>query len=196
MEGTVVNQDGPLMNTMHAFAQAQAQGHGYTLLLPGEEVPDLEITPDSRQHILRDLEHGFAVLVPDAEAGLSMLGWWRVNPETGETLGMLSDGRGSVVTEYLIKFSGAVSKAFLAVGLFGCIKNASSQSRASTACCIGTNFLFYGIGWLGGNVIGPASSSYKMSMEIGGSAALRAKAYIAYSGALFDSVSAHVSICN
>lgn len=196
MEGTVVNQDGPLLNTMHAFSQAQAQGLGYKLLLPGEEMKALEFPADSRQHILRDLEHGFAVLVPDADPGLSPLGWWRVNLETGETLGMLADGRGSVITEYLVKFSGAISTAFLVIGLMGCLKQAHESGHKPgglnrAACCVGANFLFFGIGWLGGNVVAGAGW-FKHAVNLG----LNAREYLAFTALAWDLGSMHIPICN
>jgi len=51
-----------------------------------------------------DIKQGYVVAIPVQKPnGLGMTGWWRINPESGETLGMIGDGGGSEITEYLIE---------------------------------------------------------------------------------------------
>jgi len=195
-EGTVLNQDGKLLNTALAFEQARSRGQATVSIMPGEALPALAAAPDSLHHMRNDLANGYAVITPGTEAGLTRLGWWRVDPATGETLGMLADGRGGVITEALITHAGAISQAFLVVGLMGCLADAHRSGHkpgglSSGMCCLGANFLLYGVGWLGGVV-----STMHGSVKLGGEAASRYLAMVARTSVLFDSISSRLPICN
>jgi hypothetical protein len=195
-EGTVLNQDGKVLNTALAFEQARSQGHAAVLVMPGDALPALAASADSLQHMRNDLANGYAVITPSAEAGLARLGWWRVDPATGETLGMLADGRGSAITEALVTYSNAISQAFLVVGLMGCVSDAHRGGNkpgggGRAACCLASNFLLFGVGWLGG-VVGAMHGT----AQIGGAAAKAYLARVAKTSVLFDSVSSQISICN
>ncbi len=109
-----------------------------------------ELAPDgiALENLERDLAAGYVVIVPtDAPAG-SPTGWWRVDPTTGETLGIVSDGKGAVVTEVL---GLATIVAFVAV--FTCFAGADrgGDLRGKTWDCLGT-----GIG-VGTFFLGPVS---------------------------------------
>lgn len=192
-EGTVLNQDGKVLNTALAFEQARSLGHDAVLVMPGEALPALAASADSLQHMRSDLARGHAVIAPRAEAGLTRLGWWRVDPATGETLGMLADGRGSAITEALVTYSNAISQAFLVVGLMGCVSDAHRTGskpggRGRAACCLASNFLLFGVGWLGGVVV-PMHGSFQL-------AGAAARQYLAKVSVLFDAASSRVSVCN
>lgn len=50
-----------------------------------------------------DLANGYAIVVPSRlPQGSAMLAWWRINPETGESLGITADGYGQEIAEYLV----------------------------------------------------------------------------------------------
>jgi hypothetical protein len=50
-----------------------------------------------------DLTNGYAIVVPSRlPQGSAMLAWWRINPETGESLGITADGYGQEIVEYLV----------------------------------------------------------------------------------------------
>ena len=80
------------------------------MLSPGtgaeRRLSSLSIPADARHHLAADLDRGYAVILADG-GGLSALNaaaaWWRVDPRTGETLAIGSDGRGPTGTEYVIK---------------------------------------------------------------------------------------------
>ncbi len=195
-EGTVLNQDGKVLNTALAFEQARSLGHDPMLFMPGNALPVLAVSSDSLQHMRDDLAEGHAVLTPGPEAGLSRLGWWRVDPATGQTLGMLADGRGSAITEALVTYSNAISQAFLVVGLMGCVSDAHRSGSkpgggGRAACCLASNFLLFGVGWLGG-VVGTAHGS----AQLGGTLAREYLGRVAKTSVLFDSISSQISICN
>lgn len=95
-------------NTFAAFNAAQQQGIKTRMLQPNtQDTSQVALDDDGRVHLMRDLNSGHAVLIPEqAPAGLTMAGWWRVDPTTGTTLGMTADGRGQDVVEYLTEVTG------------------------------------------------------------------------------------------
>ena len=69
------------------------------------------------EKIMSDLDHGFVIAIPAQHPkDLMMTGWWRINPESGETLGMIGNGGGSEVTEYLIQNAQTALSLIRAVG--------------------------------------------------------------------------------
>jgi hypothetical protein len=80
-----------------------------------------------------DLAQGYWVLAPRDVA--QPLAHWRVHPETGETLGMLIDGRGSEMIEYLAQLVGISMTMVNALSaLAEC--EAAGGNLAERACCI------------------------------------------------------------
>ena len=58
----------------------------------------------ARAQVVADLAAGNIVIVPDGMLdGRALTGWWRIDPRTGTTLGMTSDGRGQATLEYTIQ---------------------------------------------------------------------------------------------
>jgi hypothetical protein len=61
------------------------------------------LPPSAMVNLRADLAEGYVALVPAGmPAGEEMTGWWRIEPRTGETLGMTSDGRGQVFVDYIV----------------------------------------------------------------------------------------------
>ena len=90
-------------NTGEAFAAATGSGVEWATLAPGEEarLADLHLPADIAARIAADLRdgkvgRGAAVAAADG----SIAGWWRVDPATGETLGMGPNGWGAAMVEY------------------------------------------------------------------------------------------------
>lgn len=118
------------------------------LILPEQstEVARFEWPQQTIDSLQQDLGRGFAAIVP----GLTdrpPQGWWRVNPRTGETLGQLSNGRGSAFTEAVTLLSGVLSFSFWLKGMAACTMKSNPNAFA---CCVGTNSAF----WVGGIAIG------------------------------------------
>ena len=64
----------------------------------------LELPPDVRERIGQDLASGFAVVAPvesPSGRGRPLASWWRVDPATGETLGIGRFGWGQTAGEYV-----------------------------------------------------------------------------------------------
>lgn len=87
-------------NTGDAFAASLKAGKGWTMLRPGEEgkLAALKVSPDMTARMLADLKAGQIVV---ASAG-GEIGWWRIDPATGTTLGMGANGTGAAMVEYAL----------------------------------------------------------------------------------------------
>lgn len=129
---------------------AAAAGIPLQVIPPGEEaalaaLPHLPATIDAAR---RDLAAGYVVIIPQRphdDSGQS--GWWRVDPHTGETLGMATGGYGQGYVEYLISlFFGAI---FFIAGYNNC-----KSKGGSTSCCLVENVAWLTIGLLTGLAIG------------------------------------------
>ena len=62
----------------------------------------------------RDLESGYLAVLPEVDHYRSV-GWWRIDPYTGATVGLTPDGRGATKGEYLIMLTA------IPVGLIGAL---------------------------------------------------------------------------
>jgi hypothetical protein len=63
----------------------------------------LDLPDDILARISSDLERGYIVVAPQKEvlvAGRPSSGWWRVDPGTGQALGMSANGWGQAMTEH------------------------------------------------------------------------------------------------
>ena len=62
------------------------------------------VSKETRARIDADLKQGYAVVVSrgDAPAGAAAFGWWRIEPRTGQTLGMNGIGWGATMAEYAL----------------------------------------------------------------------------------------------
>jgi hypothetical protein len=72
------------------------------------------VPPDYRARVAADLKSGFLVVAPDdiaAAAAAGRLAWWRIDPRTGTTLGMLPDGGGADLAEEALHYYHLIHKA-------------------------------------------------------------------------------------
>jgi len=85
-------------NTFRVFEDAESKGVGIAVLEPGNELAlaNLDMPSLASVYAGADLANGNFLVVPN-EGTLpdGRMGWWRINQETGQTLGMGDDGRGS-----------------------------------------------------------------------------------------------------
>jgi transglutaminase-like putative cysteine protease len=122
-----VSQDSVTLNTIDYLERLISKGDGLRLLNEPEST-----LPDAALHDLRD---GYVLILPKETAAAESLAYWRIYPRSGETLGMLSDGRGSELTEYLAQLVG-ISMTFVNAlsSLAEC--EANGGNLAERACCI------------------------------------------------------------
>ena len=97
--------------------------------------------------------------MPETIASGAATGWWRVNPLTGETLGLAGDGRGTETVEY--SFLAALKENLILgapstmAGFAICMAGASG----SAGCCAADAALAYGAGAGLGAVVAYKSAS-------------------------------------
>lgn len=96
---------------------------------------------DVRARIDTDLAQGYTVIFPQQAALLksaNAIGWWRIDPKTGQTLGINGQGWGAAAVEYVgvgLVFFNACMVGATAVGKFG--PNAPSNGKSLILCAIG-----------------------------------------------------------
>lgn len=134
-----------------SFQALSAAASSGDLLVIGADQPDvalgLELPYEARMAMTTDLAAGYSVIVPSrqAPASLAEVGWWRVDPLTGETLGRGGDGRGSAFVDYLtsLELSWTISAGVTVVGVHQCTK---MEDPAMAGCCILQNVALGGAG--------------------------------------------------
>lgn len=140
VEGSYVERFGnPSQGTYAAFAGA---GPGAAVVAPYdveglEGLTGREEVAAAMPALRRDVERGYAVVLPSARAtGVSDLAWWRVDPATGETLGVGADGRGTAATEYSIPFwvSATLAGVLAVPGAMACATGPGGTAMALCFC--------------------------------------------------------------
>lgn len=98
-------------NTAEMFDLRRRSGGPWLTVRKGDDPAwkAAQIPPDVRARVDRDLAAGYVVVVPSTPVALhdhSSVGWWRIDPKSGQTLGMSDIGGGATMVEYaLVVFS-------------------------------------------------------------------------------------------
>ncbi len=121
----------PLVNVSELWSASQASGTSWVAIRATDDAAwsQVRVGDDVRQRIQQDLKAGYTVLVPSKAvslAGQTRVGWWRVEPRSGSTLGVMESGQGprSELTP-----TNTVGQELLAVGSIP--MSSSPPSRAS-----------------------------------------------------------------
>jgi hypothetical protein len=129
-----------IKNVSELSISAQAQGTPWVLIRSTDEPGwrELNLEEDARKRVENDLRAGYVVLVPKRPVdvpGGTILGWWRVDPQSGSTLGIMQSGEGQAMPEYVKKaiFMGAFSLEMWSCGGFN--KGVSPQKFVLCAAC-------------------------------------------------------------
>lgn len=99
---------GEVASAYSVVARAVTEGVALAVLQPGDVEPlaAMKMNDTERAAITRDLTDGYAVLFPANPVvlgGEPRFAWWRVDPATGETLGIAGAGEGQAATERIIQ---------------------------------------------------------------------------------------------
>jgi hypothetical protein len=116
--------DGPgadTFTTMVAFERAAAASIPVQVVTSEGDLTaaGIKLSPEAVVNLEADLANGYVALVPtEMPLGEEMTGWWRVDPRTGETLGMTSDGRGQALSIVILSqsFEYLIVTGFVALG--------------------------------------------------------------------------------
>lgn len=113
-EGIILGEAGGL-NTEMVMSEARTATAKLRVIEPGNRsaIEELVVDDPMKKLIQQDLDNGFVVVFPELEASKdhAWLAWWRVNPKTGETLGVGQNGEGAAKVEYVIALSFVIGLA-------------------------------------------------------------------------------------
>lgn len=130
---------------------------------------NLELDKDSLERIKQDLENGYMVVAPKKPFktnGKEYTAWWRIDPESGHTLGIGTHGQGQAIVEYaevaqtMIQLKLQIESY---MGIFTCIMNTAAyalaggdtteQHKMAVAKCIWDTVCNYMLGKLTGHFL-------------------------------------------
>ncbi len=158
------------LNVDIAFEKARKQGAKITVLKQPKQFASsplrARLPAASAAAIAQDLQAGYAVVLPDKPVP-DAVGWWRVNPHNGESLGRIGEGLGGASVEYatLLDLVAIKVAAVLSIASYSDCMNSGGCS--STGCMRGAALGFamslavIGIGGRLVNVVG------RTAVEIG-----------------------------
>jgi hypothetical protein len=91
---------GMVENTAEIFAQAASQGIRWIIVRSSSDTAwqEVKLSKDVRARIEQDLAAGYVAIVPEKAVllkGQAVIGWWRVNERSGQTLGIDEYGWGA-----------------------------------------------------------------------------------------------------
>ena len=123
-EPSMVLHDGPVLpgqSTAALFEEAARQGIGITTVRNAEDVRLAGFPGPARARMLEDLEAGQILVVPGKPIvldGKPRVGWWRIDPSSGQAVGMMDSGLGAVLVTYAVPVttvSGIVITKFIPI---------------------------------------------------------------------------------
>ncbi len=151
-------------STAAVFKKAAEQNIPVKVLKPGmtEPLASFGLDANAGAFVQADLDSGYMVVLPERlPEGVAIAGWWRIEPTSGETLGMTGDGHGQDVVEYL---TDVVGIAFNMVQALQSLKDCDKQANnIAKMCCLVeaniNNVAGLGFGSLLGSVAGTAGGA-------------------------------------
>lgn len=120
-----------------------------TLTSPADpKLASLALSPDVHQRISNALASGQIVVAPKtpvAVGGGTFVGWWQIDRQTGETLGMGETGWGQALPEWIVVLISAAGYGFL-FGYLGCLVAGGANCVKAGAVSAAINVLTAGLG--------------------------------------------------
>ncbi len=101
------------------------------------QLASLKLPDDTRRRIGEDLAAGYVVVAPNAPVAVgtdAFSGWWRIDPRTGQSLGMGGSGWGQDMVEYVIIAATAFGLGFLFQYMWCRISGAGGAPAVANAC--------------------------------------------------------------
>ena len=138
----IIGVSGHSVDTLKVTQFSKAQNIDFKIYQPNDSDQaqlnrDLNKNTPLLNRMTADIKQGYAVAMPvQRPKGLAMTGWWRINPDTGETLGMIGNGGGSEITEYLIENVQTALSLVRAVGGLKKCTDDNSLNNYEKMCCL------------------------------------------------------------
>ena len=133
------------LSTMIVFDKAKIDNVPIVVLQSKDGLEELELSKDTKHFIEQDIDNGYIVLAPEHS---KLAGWWRINPRTGQALGMAGAGRGSAYADYLLLFRLVTSASFTVLCAKG-VQDSDSLSDSAKGAGILACAISGGIGLSG-----------------------------------------------
>ncbi|HVR76040.1 MAG TPA: hypothetical protein VMT52_17040, partial [Planctomycetota bacterium] len=140
------------------MARSGAQGVEWVLVRDVKDPiwGEVEIPPDVKSRIEDDLAAGFIAVLPRKGVALdsgAAFGWWRVHPETGETLGRMEHGEGqSTVEKVITNMILMAPSAYAAAAGYICTKMGKSDGACNPCLIAAVGLLGLALGFVNGAV--------------------------------------------
>lgn len=140
-----------VVNAAEAFDVSSLRGDSWMLVASAADLQALRWPPDALVRARHDLDAGYVLVVPERPEG-GYASWWRVHPQTGETLGIGTSGRGEAAVTYAnlmsaIGFVGGVGFCFIGAALGG-------AGATSLALCVAGSVAGGGAAIAGASLLG------------------------------------------
>lgn len=150
-------------NPVDVLHDSLAQKIKLEVLMPGQadRLKMLDMPPSSLVSMRDDLDRGFVIVTPERKpTGAAMQAWWKVHPETGETLGMTADGYGQEIVEYMLDMT--LTGVGLVQAIGGMAECTEKTDMVEGLCCLVethvNNVAGLGFGGIMGATLGTATS--------------------------------------
>ncbi|HSZ55261.1 MAG TPA: hypothetical protein VK797_06345 [Tepidisphaeraceae bacterium] len=140
VEAVVLPVPSGAMNLPQICKRADAQRVKWITMKPGDrsKFSALNIPEEDRSRIGQELAGGYTVVAPERPlevAGAAGFGWWQVDGQSGETLGMTEFG-GATMTEYaLMLVFGVTIGLWTYIGCGGIDPNSGHNKKLACAVC-------------------------------------------------------------
>lgn len=150
-------------NSVDALDAATSQGIALEVVKPGQNdrLAALDLPAAARESIRGDLDNGFVIVMPKRKPdGAAMQAWWKVHPDSGETLGLTADGFGQDIVWYAMDL--ALTGIGIATAVGGMAKCTEMTDMVEGLCCLVethvNNVAGLGFGGIMGATLGTATS--------------------------------------
>ena len=152
-----------MASTAQTFRLAREQNVPLEVLAAGStpSADAVGLGATAQAFLQQDLDRGYAVVIPSGiPKGARLPAWWRVNAQTGETLGMTGDGYGQELLDYLDELHSMISTlndlGDAVEALHACEAKPSFETKL---CCVAEAHLNNVAGQSFGGILGALTGS-------------------------------------
>jgi hypothetical protein len=155
-EPAIVLRNGPALpgqSTAALFEEAARQGIGITTVRDADDVRLAGFPGPARARMLEDLDAGQVLVAPSKPIildGKPRVGWWRVDPNSGQAVGMMDTGLGAVMVTYAVPVttvSGIVITKFIPMAASPAVQTwAGNMARAAGDPALYDRLLKFAVG--------------------------------------------------
>ena len=167
-------------NPLEGFSTVQAFG-GFSSDVPPAirminnpaDLTDLELSPRIHGLLERDLRLGFVVALPQKiSGGDTQLGWWRIEPRTGQTVGRIDTGWGSIMTEKVEELMAAMVQANAQAAM--CAMRACTLIAGVAAVSVGVTAVYSAAEAIRAGDLGALQAIWEFAQNLGASSGVAA----------------------